>query len=290
MFALIAALFVPTAHASCYVEVTAVSSMTEYDAAHYGWPINIEAWGDDSTCEYTLVVYELPIAPYTGPFGGPPPYYEAHDGTDFEATSITWSKGPGYVSQSINVTVYDDHDSEPDEAFAWYLEAGPEVTIVGSAGDGLTILDDDGGLGVEPADFLVDETGAIDVWDSIADDLRYREERVYEWRASRYFHVYLDQPQETPVSFRYQTDPDTTPWAGTATPSADYETTTGSFTLAPGQVDYYIEVPIVDDGVSESPEAFRLSIFDVDGAPLSDQSSVTTVILDDDCPEAGTCD
>ena len=60
--------------------------------------------------------------------------------------------------------------------------------------------------------------------------------------------------------------------------------------MAPGQVDYYIEVPIVDDGVAEDPEAFRLTVYDVDGARLSDQHTVTTVILDDDCPEAGTCD
>ncbi len=271
MFALLAAILIPAAHADCDITVDTYSG-PEYDF-RAGRTVYFHKTGADA-CDADLVVDELPWA--TAP---------ATDGADFDATRISYHFPAGTVDFGVHIDTYDDHVVEPDEVFGVWLEDLVDVTNVTNWFTVVTMENDDGGLGIEGAPFLVDETGAIDTWASQDG----ADECVNEWRAARWFHIYLDSPRSETVSVVYE---DTTPsglyvWA--ATPGVDYEPVYGIATFAPGQTDYYFEVPFYDDSVYEGAEDFEILLHMAEGAELSAQSSVNTRIVDDEDCEGIYC-
>ena len=68
------------------------------------------------------------------------------------------------------------------------------------------------------------------------------------------FKVTLNVPSGKTIAVNYATAD------GTATAEADYRTTTGTLTLAPGDTEGAISIPIVDDGVAESDETFTVTL------------------------------
>lgn len=271
MFALLAAILIPAAHADCNIIVDAYSK-PEY-AFREALVVYLKKTGDD-VCYADLVVDELPWA--TAP---------ATDGSDFEATRISYRFREGEVYFTLRVKTYDDHDVEPDEVFGVWLEDLVDVTHVTNLFTMVTMENDDGGLGIEGAPFLVDASGAIDTWAS----QDAGDECIHEWRAARWFHIYLDSPRSEPVSVVYRTEAPTDPYAIPATEWVDYEPVYGVATFAPGQTDYFFEVPFYDDSVYEWAEDFVVTLDENEGAELSRQSTVNTRIVDDEDCEGPDC-
>ncbi|RME28987.1 MAG: hypothetical protein D6798_01130 [Deltaproteobacteria bacterium] len=270
MFALLAALFVLPAHADCHVEVQ-VESGPEYDRFKDYAPVRLTKTGADP-CSVDLVADELPWA--TAP---------ASDGSDFIATRQTVHFAAGDDDHAVLVDTFDDHDVEPDEAFGVWLENLSGVTSVKNLFTMVTIENDDGGFGVEPSPVLVDASGAADVW-GYTDDAG--NEEVFEWRAYRLVHIYLDAPrsEETWVSYRTISPTDPSPYFS-ATPGVDYGPVSGVAHFAPGQLDYFVEIPFYDDSTYEWVEELELVLEESSGAPISGRSRLITRIFDyEDCP------
>jgi hypothetical protein len=74
------------------------------------------------------------------------------------------------------------------------------------------------------------------------------------------FTVRLDAPAAGPVSFRYETRP------RGAEAGIDYTPVEGTVTLAPGQTEAVIEVPLLEDFVIERPETLELRLTGCSGA------------------------
>ncbi|HEX5418250.1 MAG TPA: Calx-beta domain-containing protein [Chloroflexota bacterium] len=94
-------------------------------------------------------------------------------------------------------------------------------------------------------------------------------------------------PAKFPVNLSFATDqPVTVSYAtadGTATSPADYATTTGTITFAPGQTRQDVTVPIVGDLLIEPTETFRLVLSAPQNATLA-AATATGTILDEDGP------
>jgi len=74
------------------------------------------------------------------------------------------------------------------------------------------------------------------------------------------FRVWLDRPSTTPVTFDYQTA------NRSAVAGEDFTPVAGSKTLAPGETETFISVPLLEDQAIERPEAFELQITGLSGA------------------------
>jgi len=71
---------------------------------------------------------------------------------------------------------------------------------------------------------------------------------------------------------------------GTATSGADYASVAGVATIAAGETSVSIDIPIVNDGVSETTETFSVSIVSIDSGTLLFPRTATIKILDDENP------
>ena len=89
------------------------------------------------------------------------------------------------------------------------------------------------------------------------------------------FEVTLDEASEIEVTVDYATAD------GTATAGSDYTGTTGTLTLAAGEITNTIDVPVVEDGSPEDDETFTVTLSNAVNATMG-TSSATGTILDDD--------
>lgn len=85
------------------------------------------------------------------------------------------------------------------------------------------------------------------------------------------FTVSLSAPSTQPVTVRYATAD------GTATAGADYTSTTGTLTFAPGETRKTVAVAITADGIAESAEDFHLMLSGPSGATLADAMGMGTI-------------
>ena len=67
---------------------------------------------------------------------------------------------------------------------------------------------------------------------------------------------------------------------GSATAGADYESTTGTLTFAPGEMAKTVSVPVLDDSTDEGPETFALQLSNAVGAALSGATATGTIYDD----------
>ena len=94
--------------------------------------------------------------------------------------------------------------------------------------------------------------------------------------------VNLDAPTSATVTVNYATA------SGTATALADYQSLTGTVTFVPGDVFETIEIPIVDDGVSEPQEAFNVVLSNPNpSSVVIDDGQAAVTINDDDFNSCG---
>lgn len=80
------------------------------------------------------------------------------------------------------------------------------------------------------------------------------------------------------VNVAYATNP------ASATPGADYTGVSGVATIAAGETGVSIDIPIVNDGLSEATETFSVSIVSIDSGTLLFPRTTTIKILDDENP------
>ena len=181
-------------------------------------------------------------------------------GDDYTSTSGTLTFSAGQRTATIEVTVLDDSDEEPDETFKVRLTNPVGATIEDDEGVG-TIHDDDG------------------------DDRRPRPPRgptlsiddvtVDEGARSADFTVTMNIASGQPVKVAYATAD------GTATAGADYRKTSGSLTIKAGQRTATIRVRVIDDRVAEEDETFTVTLSKATGAAIADAEGVGTIRDDD---------
>ena len=178
--------------------------------------------------------------------------------SDYTASAGTLTFAPGVTSRSVDVALTGDLLDEPDETFLLSLSS-PSGASLGDGQGVATILDDDPPPSVSVADVSGPEGSCSP--------------------ASLAFPVSLSAPSGKPVSVAYSTS------GGTATPDLDYQTSSGTVSLAPGSTSAAIGVPLIGDLVDEPDESFALTLSaPVDLTILDGQAAGT--ILDDDTPGA----
>ena len=181
-------------------------------------------------------------------------------GDDYTSTSGTLTLTAGQRTATIEVTVIDDTDEEPDETFEVRLTNPAGATIERANGVG-TIHDDDG------------------------DDRRPRPPRgptlsiddvmVDEGARSADFTVTMNIASGQPVKVAYATAD------GTATAGADYRKTSGTLTIKAGQRIATIRVRMIDDRVAEEDETFTVTLSKATGVAIADAEGVGTIRDDD---------
>ncbi|BCM88343.1 levanase [Abditibacteriota bacterium] len=177
----------------------------------------------------------------------------ANAGSDYTATSGTISISVGQTMGTIIVPITGDTLNESDETFALNLSAPSGATISDGQGIG-TIVNDDPLPSLAVNDVTIPENAGNGI-----------------------FTVSLSAPSGQTVTVAYST------LAGTATEGADYTRTTGTLTLAPGETAKSVAVPIFNDALDESDEAFSLKLSAPTNATLGDDTGVGT-ITDNDSP------
>ena len=99
---------------------------------------------------------------------------------------------------------------------------------------------------------------------------------VAEDGGSATVHVRLDGPSARTVTVDYATAP------GSASAGADYTTTGGTVTFAPGETSTTVSIPIVDDDLEESPpETFTVELSNPHEATIADGSGVVSIADND---------
>ncbi len=101
---------------------------------------------------------------------------------------------------------------------------------------------------------------------------------VNEAAGTMSFTVSLSAVSSTPVSVNFGTAD------GTASAGADYTTTLGSLSFAPGVLSLTLTVPIVDDAVFEGNERFSVTLSAPVGATLARARGVGEIIDNDSAP------
>lgn len=171
---------------------------------------------------------------------------------DYTATQGTLTFNPGELTRTITIPITGDNLAEhPTEQFA--------IELTDPTGAHLThrwILID-----------LVDD----DVVHIEADDPAARVEDA----GPATINVRLSGPASHTITLGYATE------NGTAVAGADYTTTTGILSFAPGTTEHTITVPVTPDDTYEAAEAFTVRFHSPSGAALA-TGTVTVALIDDD--------
>jgi hypothetical protein len=179
-------------------------------------------------------------------------------GADYVAASGVLTFPPGATSRTLTVSVNGDLLDEVDETFFVNLSSPVGVTIADGQAVG-TILDDDAPPTLSIADASAPEGSCSP--------------------SSLSLPVALSGPSGKTVSVSYATS------GGTATPEVDYETSSGTLSLAPGATSAAVVVPLIGDLVDEPNETFTVALAAPVDVTIPDPLATAT-ILDDDVPGA----
>ena len=164
---------------------------------------------------------------------------------DFVAVSGTVTFNPGESSKTITVTINNDVIDEINESFVVNLSNPTNSALADNQGQG-TITDDDTATGSVNDPLFAFEGSAVS------------------------FTITLSTPAAFPVNVDFATQ------NGTATAPADYTTTTGRVTFAPGETTKTVSVPTIIDGSTEPEETFQLALTSPD-ITLADNSGLGTI-------------
>jgi urease beta subunit len=179
-------------------------------------------------------------------------------GTDYETASGTVTFNAGETSKTVTITVLGDTAIEEAETFTVALSNAVGGTIADNVGLG-TISNDDSVL---PTLTINDPTVAEG--DSGFVDLIYT--------------VTLSTASATDVTVDYATA------AGTATAATDFESKTGTLTIAAGQTTGTITVRIIGDEADEANETVLVNLTNATGATIIDAEGTGTINDDDETP------
>ncbi|MBC7820477.1 MAG: hypothetical protein IAG10_26630, partial [Planctomycetaceae bacterium] len=196
---------------------------------------------------------------------------------DFSAVSGSITIAPGDItSYPVPVTINNDTESESEESFT--LELTDPITnafVVGGTG---TIQDDDstsgsgsgsGGGGGTP-EASISDSGAM------------------EGSGPASFTISLSFSVTSTITVSYAASIET----GDTASASDYgpSATSGTVTFNPGETSKTIDVPIVDDGLVESPETFTVSLSGASGATISTTNGKAKGTISDNEPVASISD
>lgn len=172
---------------------------------------------------------------------------------DYVAASGTVTFPAGSTSQPVSVPLVDDGVDEPNERFFVQLSNPVSCSIAGKGKGTGTIRDND----ATPRISILGATG-------------------YEDAGTLMFPVMLDRPSSRTVTVNYATQD----WRAFA--PGDYTATSGTVSFPPGSTLQYISVAVVDDGLWEGLENFRVKLSAPVFAILRPLGIGVGTIIDDD--------
>ncbi|MGN6184500.1 MAG: beta strand repeat-containing protein, partial [Thermoanaerobaculia bacterium] len=181
-------------------------------------------------------------------------------GSDYTAAAGNLTFAAGETSKPITIAVANDALFETSETFFINLLAASNATIADGQATG-TILDDDTApvvpaISIAPASVVEGNAGS----------------------ASLSFDVTLSAATTNGVTVSYATTD------GTASNGADYVSTTGTLTFAPGTTSRTIVVPIVGDTLVEGNETLTVTLASPSNGTLGTSSATGTIVDDDIAP------
>ncbi|MDE0669548.1 MAG: SwmB domain-containing protein, partial [bacterium] len=183
--------------------------------------------------------------------------YATADGTatageDYSSTSGTLSFAAGERSKTVSVALSADDEAEDDETFTLTLSNPSGATLADASATG-TVRNVTPQPALSVADAAGDEGGTAS------------------------FAVTLDRAAAETVDVFYTTAADT------ATAGADFATTTGTVSFAPGELSKTVAVALLDDDEVEFDETFRLEVVFANDVDYADPTGIGT-IRDTDSP------
>ena len=185
----------------------------------------------------------------------------AEAGSDYTADSGTLTFAAGETDETVSVTILDDDVAEITEMFRLKLSNPSGNARVGDDIAVATILDDDSLPALRAVDALATEG------------------------ASASFVVRLSVPSSRDVTFDYAAVADPTAVGETAAAAAqDFDTVSGTLTIAARSRSGTVAVPLRADSFDEHDETFWLRLSDATGATISDGTAVGTIVDDDPLP------
>jgi hypothetical protein len=185
-------------------------------------------------------------------------------GSDYEALDTILHFVPGMTSTNVAITLLNAADAEIVETFDVFLSdptngltldtpAAIQVAITGS-----TVVDNDFGFSIS---FPPESDGAFyENWP----------EALVEVFAIR------DSGETNLVSVDFLTE------EGTATSGLDYTPTAGTLVFGPGETHKTIRIPLLNDGLDEPNETFRLVLTNAVGLPIQSPTARSLVVLDNE--------
>ncbi|HEX2832628.1 MAG TPA: Calx-beta domain-containing protein [Thermoanaerobaculia bacterium] len=176
----------------------------------------------------------------------------ASAGSDFTASNGTLTFAPGQTAQTIDIAITSDTVSEPAEEFAIAL-SGAVNAAVADGDAAVTIIDDDPTPQVVVGDVSVVESGTAT------------------------FTIGLSNPSASTVNVNYLTT------SGTAG-AADYGSTSGIVTFAPGETLETIDVTTFADTLQEPDETFFFDLTGAANATITRPRATATITDDDGTP------
>ena len=174
----------------------------------------------------------------------------ATDTNDYVSTTGTLTFNPGDTTKNIPITMVQDAIDEVNETFTVTI-SNPTNSTISTAAATITITDDD------PTPSLA-VNGA----------------NLTETSANLNFTVTLSGQSSQTVTASYATSD------GSATAGADYTSSSGTVTFAPGVVSQIISVGILADTISEYDETFSVTLSSPSNATLG--TPVGTMLINDD--------
>ncbi len=183
---------------------------------------------------------------------------------DYASAAGSLSFAPGETTKSVLVTVANDALDEADEQLTVTLSNAQGATL-SAASATVTITDDD----AAPAASV----GAVTVGEGVP---------------GATFTVSLSAPSGQSVVVSYATaELSPTP---SATSGADFASTSGTVTFAPGETTKPVVVAITNDALDEADETFELVLSSPVNATLASGPAVGTITDDDDTPSLSVAD
>ncbi|MCW5312732.1 hypothetical protein GTQ43_02375 [Nostoc sp. KVJ3] len=169
------------------------------------------------------------------------------EGTESAGTLIF---APGESSRQVSIPIIDDSLAEPDESFNFVIDQAGGATLGVQRTIGITIQDND------------------------RSSLDFTKPVVNEGDGTATVTVTRGNALGT-ASLNYATQD------GTAKAGSDYQAVSGTLAFAAGQASKTIVIPIINDTVGESNEAFTLNFSNAVGVQLNTQQTTITIIDND---------
>lgn len=178
----------------------------------------------------------------------------AKAGEDYSHTTGTLTFGAGETNRSARIPLRNDGVREGNETFSVSLTAvSPNAVLGNPATANILIEDNDPGLEIE-----------------------YAQYRVRENMATVVAAVVRGADETAPVTVNYRTVPQT------ATAGGDYGETQGTLSFGSAERVKLISIPILNDGLREADERFRVVLENPTGNALGTRTSCTVTVADND--------